>query len=234
MAAGPRTDVFGDVSAACEALARRSPALHAALDRIGAPHIRRRPAGFGGLARIIIEQQVSVPSAQAILARFAAAVGDPAEALAVRRLGVDGLRDLGISRPKARYIHDLADETAGGALDFSVLAGCSNDDGMAVLQRVRGVGPWSAAIYLLFCEGRVDIWPSRDVALRAAFFAAQDEALCPGGAAGAAPEAGPLPAGPSAAQAQLDDHAASFAPYRGVAAHILWTYYARLRGRTPI
>ena len=77
------------------------------------------------------------------------------------------------------------------------------------------MGPWTASIYLLFCEGRVDIWPPKDVALKAAYNAAK-------------------PRKPLLDQHVLDERAARWRPYRGLAAHILWTYYAHLRGRVPI
>ncbi|MEX0643820.1 MAG: hypothetical protein WD076_00800 [Parvularculaceae bacterium] len=207
-------DPFGDVSKSCAALARRDGALKAAVKAIGKPHIRRRPGGFEGLFRIIVEQQVSVPSAQAIWARCAAAFDEltPAEAIAA---GVDGLRAQGLSTPKARYVLSLAESIACGAIDLGVLARASDGDAAETLQSVKGVGPWTAAIYLLFCEGRVDIWPPGDVALQHAY----------GMAAGF---------GGKIAGRDLDEKALDWSPYRGVAAHVLWTYYAHLRGRKPI
>ena len=207
-----KIDVFDDVSAAGRALARRNKALRHALKTIGAPHIRRRNDGFEGLFRIIVEQQVSVPSAQAIWARCEAAV-DVSRHRAVARLGVDGLRGLGLTGPKARYVAGLAQTLEEGAFDFAALNALDDMAAMARLIELKGVGPWSAAIYLLFCEGRIDIWPTRDVALKHAY----------GAAAGAPVE-----------QAALDAAAGEWAPYRGVAAHILWTYYAHIRGRVPI
>jgi DNA-3-methyladenine glycosylase II len=208
-----RIDVFDDVARPCAALARRDPALKAALAAIGRPHIRRRPGGFEGLFRIIVEQQVSVPSAQAIWGRCAARFA-PMNAAAVAAAGEDGLRALGLSGPKARYVIALAETVACGALDFADL-GPDGASAQRALETIRGVGPWTAAIYLLFCEGRVDIWPPGDVALQHAHGAAS-------GRSGKTP-------GP-----ELDARAETWSPYRGVAAHILWTYYAHLRGRRPI
>ncbi|GAB4524092.1 MAG: DNA-3-methyladenine glycosylase [Amphiplicatus sp.] len=207
-------DPFGDVARPCRALARRDAALKTALDAIGAPHIRRRPGGFEGLFRIIVEQQVSVPSAQAIWRRCRAAF-DPPTPEAVAAAGVAQLRALGLSGPKARYVALLAEEIAAGAFDPAALAGADDAAAAAALQARRGIGPWTAAIYLLFCEGRVDVWPPGDVALQYAYGAA---AGLEGKIDGAA----------------LDARAAGWAPWRGLAAHILWTYYARLRGRRPI
>ncbi|MEQ1929917.1 MAG: DNA-3-methyladenine glycosylase 2 family protein [Parvularculaceae bacterium] len=208
-----RIDVFDDVSGPCAALALRDRALKTALDAIGKPHIRRRDGGFAGLFRIIVEQQVSVPSAQAIWARCQARF-DPLEPAFIVETGEAALRAAGLSTPKARYVFALASSLASGA--FS-LATPDLDDAAAseALQSVKGVGPWTAAIYLLFCEGRPDVWPPGDVALQYAYAAAQGRE-------------GKIDA------AKLDAKAAKWGPWRGLAAHILWTYYAHLKGRTPI
>ena len=207
-----KLDVFGDVSSACRSLSRKHPALRNAVKTIGAPHIRRRPAGFQALFRIIVEQQVSVPSAQTILKRLEASV-DMSDATAVSAIGAEELRALGLSTPKARYVVGLAQGVCAGEVCFDTVARLDDDAAAERLQAIRGVGPWTAAIYLLFCEGRSNIWPVRDVALRAAF----NEA-----------------AGADLSQAELDELAQYWSPHKGVAAHILWTYYAHIRGRKPI
>ncbi|MFZ5617903.1 MAG: DNA-3-methyladenine glycosylase family protein [Pseudomonadota bacterium] len=205
-------DVFSDVGAPARALGRKDPALKQAHKAIGKPHIRRRDGGFEGLFRIIVEQQVSVPSAQAIWKRCRDNV-DCASPGAVAELGEEGLKRLGLSTPKARYILGIAEAIGAGVVDFAALSGLADEDAMASLVALKGVGPWTASIYLLFCEGRVDIWPPNDVALKHAY-----------SAAGGAP----------IEQKDLDQLAAGWTPWRGVAAHILWTYYAHLRGRAPI
>ena len=209
-----RLDVFGDTTSACEALAKKDKCLARALAVIGHPHIRRRPGGFEALFRIIIEQQVSVASAQAIFARCRKGI-DPFSPARVIELGEEGLRPFGLSRPKIRYVTALAERVIANDLDLDGLPDLSDDDASAVLQSIKGIGPWTAAIYLLFCEGRVDIWPAGDVALLGAYRAARLR--------------GPMPE-----MQQFDERAARWAPWRGVAAHILWTYYANIRGRTPI
>ena len=209
-----RLDVFGDVSSACASLAKKDTALARALAAIGAPHIRRRPGGFDGLFRIIVEQQVSVASAQAIWARCHKGL-NPMSARAALDQGEDGLRAFGLSGPKARYVVALAEAIDQGDLDLKVIAALNNEAASQALQEVKGIGPWTAAIYLLFCEGRIDIWPSGDVALLGAYRAARRR--------------GPMPA-----MRGFDEKAQKWRPYRGLAAHILWTYYAHIRGRTPI
>lgn len=209
-----RLNVFGDTSAACAALAKKDASLARALAAIDRPNIRRRPGGFEALFRIIVEQQVSVASAQAIWGRCEAGMKTLSPRAALRQ-GEDGLRGFGLSRPKARYVAALAQAFEEGVIAPEVLAKLSDEEASAALQTVKGVGPWTAAIYLLFCEGRVDIWPPGDVALLGAYKAARLR--------------GPLPE-----MKKFDARAAKWTPYRGVAAHILWTYYAHIRGRTPI
>ncbi|HXI88016.1 MAG TPA: hypothetical protein VNH64_11190 [Parvularculaceae bacterium] len=207
-------DAFGDVSKPCRALARRDAALRSALKAIGAPHIRRRPGGFEGLFRIIVEQQVSVSSAQAIWKRCGEAF-ETIDAASALTIGEGGLKGLGLSGPKARYVVALAEAIEEGSIDLAALSGADDEDAREALVALKGIGPWTASIYLLFCEGRVDIWPPGDVALQTAYGAA---AGLPRRVEGRA----------------LDEKAQDWAPWRGLAAHILWTYYAHLRGRTPI
>ncbi len=210
----PRLDVFGDTAGACRALARRDAALARALDAIERPHIRRRPGGFEALFRIIVEQQVSVASAQAIWKRCREGLDELTPHAALHQ-GADGLRRLGLSGPKARYVTALADDIEAGRLDVAALSRLDDAAALRELQQVKGIGPWTAAIYLLFCEGRVDIWPPGDVALLGAYHAARLR-------------------GPHLEMKQFDARAMKWAPFRGLAAHILWTYYAHIRGRAPI
>ncbi len=207
-------DVFGDVSKACDELSARDKALARAIETIGAPHIRRRPGGFAGLFRIIVEQQVSVASAQAIWGRCQQGldVVTPAEAL---KQGEAGLKTFGLSGPKARYVMCLAEAIDSGAVDLENLPDLDDANASVTLQSIKGVGPWTAAIYLLFCEGRVDIWPPGDVALLGAYKVARRYGRKP-------------------VMKELDGKSSNWSPWRGVAAHTLWTYYAHIRNRTPI
>ena len=212
-------DVFGDVAGACQSLANKDPVLAHALDAIGEPYVRRRPDGFEALFRIIVEQQVSVPSAQAIWARCRHQI-KPLTPQSALEAGETGLRACGLSGPKIRYVLALAEATNKGAFDPAAIRSLDDEAAASALQSLKGVGPWTAAIYLLFCEGRVDIWPPGDVALLTAFRTARENA---GKAKSRVPD-----------MASLDRRSAKWRPYRGLAAHILWTYYAHLRGRTPI
>ncbi|MEM9168757.1 MAG: DNA-3-methyladenine glycosylase 2 family protein [Pseudomonadota bacterium] len=216
--AGPRAaavfDVFGDTAAGCAALRAREPVLARALDVIGAPTVRRREGGYAGLFRIVVEQQVSVASANVTLARCRGGLGAITAGTALAA-GEEGLRALGLSGPKACYAVGLARAADAGALDFAALASLSNDDASGALQAHKGVGPWTAAIYLLFCEGRVDLWPPRDVALKAAYNAVRGRSR-------------------ALDQDAVDARSTRWAPYRGLAAHILWTYFAHERDRKRV
>ena len=133
----------------------------------------------------------------------------------IAKISEQALRDVGFSGPKIRYVQGAAASVLSGTLDLASLSSMSNDDAAEHLIMVKGVGPWTAAIYLLFCEGRLDIWPRGDVALRVAWMAASGTAQKP-------------------VMAEFDQHCEGWAPWRGMAAHILWTYYAHIRGRKPI
>ncbi len=200
---------------ACAGLSKISNALAVASKAIGhKPHIRRRPGGYEGLFRIIIAQQVSVPSAQAIQARCDARL-PKLDAKIVSHMSEEELRSCGLSGPKIRYLQASANAILDGSLQLQNLSSLDDVEASAYLCRVKGIGPWTAAIYLLFCEGRMDIWPRGDVALLAAYAAASGFSTKP-------------------AMKDFDALAEKWLPWRGMAAHILWTYYAYLRGREPI
>lgn len=191
------------------------PALKHALSAIGEPVVRRRPGGLKGLVRIIVQQQLSVASAQSILARCNAAfdLGDGAALLCA---DPEDLRACGLSRPKVRYIQAIAQAEADGDVCFRRLKKLPDHEALEMLTAIKGIGPWTAAIYLLFCEGRMSIWPPKDVALLAAYTHAAGLQERP------------------AMQVFDEMAAAQFAPKPGLAAHILWTYYGHIKNRTPV
>lgn len=196
-------------------LSRADPALAVALKAIGEPVIRRRDGGLKGLARIIIQQQLSVASAQSILKRCQQTfeLGD-AETLI--EMTEDELRACGLSRPKIRYLKEAALACREGRLDFTQIKAAPDTQALDHLLAIKGVGPWSAAIYLLFCEGRLSVWPPKDVALLAAYTHAAGLETRP-----------PMTA--------FDDLAsATFQPAPGLAAHVLWTYYGHIKNRAPV
>jgi len=148
-----------------DAVAAREPRVAAALARVGYPEPRLRDRGYKTLLRTILGQQVSFKAADAIWRKLEAAVGDVDDPAALLALSGEALRGVGLSRQKMAYARSLAADTASGALDFDALP-ADDEDAIGLLTRVKGIGRWSAEIYLLFAEGRPDIWPAGDLAVQ--------------------------------------------------------------------
>lgn len=148
-----------------DALAIREPAFAAALERVGYPPPRIRERGYATLLRTILGQQVSVASADAVWRKLATLVGDPGDPASIAAADEDTLRAAGLSRQKAAYARSLAEEVTSGRLPLDALPE-EDEAAIAALTRVKGIGRWSAEIYLLFAEGRADIWPAGDLAVQ--------------------------------------------------------------------
>jgi DNA-3-methyladenine glycosylase II len=154
------------LNASLDALAAREPAFAAGLARAGYPEPRLRERGYETLLRTIIGQQVSVAAAQSIWNKLAVAVGDLTDPVVVAAASDEALRGAGLSRQKVSYARSLADEVTSGRLDLANLP-ADDEEAIAALVRVNGIGRWSAEIYLLFAEGRGDMWPAGDLAVQA-------------------------------------------------------------------
>lgn len=154
-----------ELNAGVDALVALEPAFAAALARVGYPAPRIRARGYATLLRTIVGQQVSVKAADAVWRKLEAAVGDPSDPRAVAAASDEDLRACGFSRQKIGYARSLAEEVTSGRLNLEHLP---EDDEAAVanLVRVKGIGRWSAEIYLLFAEGRGDVWPAGDLAVQ--------------------------------------------------------------------
>lgn len=150
---------------AMSALAASEPAFARALDHAGHPAPRIRERGHVTLLRTILGQQVSVASADAIWRRLAAALGEDMPVAAIAAASDETLRAAGLSRQKAGYVRSLGEEIASGRLALENLP-ADDEAAIAALVRVKGIGRWSAEIYLLFAEGRADIWPAGDLAVQ--------------------------------------------------------------------
>jgi DNA-3-methyladenine glycosylase II len=174
----------------------------------GALPLRRRAAGFGGLARIIVGQQLSVASANAIWTKFEAAFPEMT-ADVVLRARAPRFRKAGMSAPKIKSLRAIAAAVRDG-LDLGALAHAPAEEAHARLTAIHGVGPWTADIYLLFCLGHPDIFPVGDLALRNAV----------GDAFGLDGPVMPAP---------LAEIAAKWSPWRSVAATLFWAYYGARR-----
>ena len=153
------------IRAGLDALAAIEPAFAAAIVRVGYPGPRLRDRGYATLLRTIIGQQVSVKAADAVWTKLDAILGDATDPARVVAATDEQLRAAGLSRQKAGYARSLADEVMSGRLPLDALPD-DDEEAIAALVRVKGIGRWSAEIYLLFAEGRPDVWPAGDLAVQ--------------------------------------------------------------------
>ena len=153
------------LKASLDALAEREPKIASALAAVGYPEPRISEPGYQTLLRAIVGQQVSVASAASMWSKLTALVGDPPDPEALLAASDETLRAAGLSRQKASYARSLAEEVVSGRLDFERLP---EDDEAAIaeLVQVKGIGRWTAEVYLLFAEGRADVWPAGDLAVQ--------------------------------------------------------------------
>jgi DNA-3-methyladenine glycosylase II len=200
-----------DIAAGVEYLACACPAMAAAYAAAGAPPLRRWSAGFDGVVGIVTGQQLSIASAAAILTRLSATVV-PLDAATLLATSEADLRAAGLSTAKIATVRALAEAVACGDLDFDALQRASAEDVRAGLTAIRGIGPWTADIYLLFCRGDRDAFAPGDLALQIGV-----ERLMA------------LPERPVAAE--LAAIAERWRPWRGVAARLIWAYYGHLKAQ---
>ena len=175
---------------------------------------RIRQRGFAGLLKLMVEQQVSLASAAAIWARVEAGLGEVSPAAVLAREDVD-LQGFGLSRPKVRYARAIAEAHVSGLCDFDGLRQMGDDEAAAALMSIKGIGRWTAETYLMFCEGRLDVFPGGDVALQEAMRWADRAEIRPN-------------------EKQAYARAEVWKPYRAVAAHLLWRCYGAVKkGEIP-
>ena len=148
-----------------EALGRIEPAFARVIDVHGVPEPRSSEPGAHTLLRTIVGQQVSVAAARSMWAKLEAAYGAPPDLRAILKATDEELRLAGISRQKAGYARSLAQLVLSGELDLGSLP-TDDEEAIALLTRIKGIGRWSAEIYLLFAEGRSDVWPAGDLAVQ--------------------------------------------------------------------
>ena len=150
---------------ALDELAQREPAFAAALARTGYPEPRIRERGYATLLRTIIGQQVSTKAAESVWRKLEGIVGVLTDPNNIARANDEQLREAGLSRQKASYARSLAEEVTSGRLDLDNLP-VDDEEAIAALVSIKGIGRWSAEVYLLFAEGRTDIWPAGDLAVQ--------------------------------------------------------------------
>jgi DNA-3-methyladenine glycosylase II len=193
------------------ALRRLDPVMDRIVGGGAEPPLRKREPGLAGLVSIIVSQQLSTSSAAAIWKRLQAAL----PALIAHDLATatdETLRGAGLSAPKIRTLRAIGEALEAGTLPIDRLHELGADEAHALMTAVRGIGPWTADIYLLFCLGHPDAFPAGDLAL-------QEAARIAYGLEGR-----PSPAA-------LTDLAERWRPWRGVAAKVLWAFYAQVKSR---
>lgn len=206
-----RIDSTEDIADGLAALARRDARLARAISVAGPVPLRRKAPGYAALAEIVLSQMVSKASAAALWRRLEEEAGEISPP-AVLALSPDALRAAGLSRAKAETLQRVAAAVLAGELDLDHLCVLDAEAAIGQMTAIRGIGPWTAEVYLLFCAGHPDILPSGDVALQSAAAHVMGLDARPGAKA-------------------LSALAESWSPWRGVAARLLWAYYAEIMRR---
>lgn len=181
------------------------------LEDHGTPPLWARQPGFVTLLRIILEQQVSLTSAAAMFGRLTTNI-EPLTPVTVLEAGAPFLRSFGVTRQKATYFVNVARAIQSGELDLDKVGSSDDETAIEQLTSVKGIGPWTAKIYLLMALGRPDVWPVGDIAL-----------------ATAAKNLKCLEQRPT--QPELSEMAKAWRPYRATAARLLWHYYLNSPGK---
>lgn len=197
------------LAAAARALAGRDELLRSIYEKHGDPPLWRRDTGFPTLVHIILEQQVSLRSGNAMFDRLTKSI-DPFLPEKVFELGEPFLRSLGVTRQKAHYLVQLSSSVIKEELNFRKLGFMGDADARLTLMRIKGIGAWSADVYLLMAMRRADVWPAGDLALGVAIQELQG-----------------LPERPTPSDLEL--LAERWRPHRAVAARMLWQHYLARR-----
>ena len=188
-----------------DALGLIEPAFARAVAQAGYPEPRIRDRGYVTLLRTIVGQQISFKAADAVWKKVETTVGDIEKPVAMMALADEDLRAAGLSRQKIGYCRSLAELVAGGTLDLHNLP-IDDEEAIAALTMIKGIGRWSAEIYLLFAEGRPDIWPAGDLAVQEDVGRLLGHDVRPG-------------------EKLVRELAEGWRPYRGAAAIFAWHHY---------
>jgi DNA-3-methyladenine glycosylase II len=209
-----RIETEVDLESGIARLLERDPRLKDVFAIAGRPSLRKRAGGFHGLARIVVSQQVSVASAAAIWKRVEAAF-DPFHHDTVLKARTPKFQRAGLSRPKIKTFRTVARAVRDRQLDLEALHNMPADEAHAALTSVKGIGPWTADIYLLFCIGHADAWPAGDLALQ--------EAIKLSFKLRKRPDA-----------KRMQKLAENWRPLRGIAAYLFWAYYHAVKQRDAV
>ena len=206
-----RIDTDSHIAEGLDALVAADTRLAAVRAFAGDVPLRRTQPGFASLASVIVSQQVSRASADAIFGRLVERVA-PLTPAALLAAGEEPLIAAGLSRAKQRALVAVAQAARDGLLDLDALCALEAGEAISQMTAIPGVGPWTAEVYLLISAGHPDVFPARDVALQAAVAHAFGLAARPDARA-------------------LAGMAESWTPFRAVAARLFWAYYREMKGR---
>ena len=205
----PTAPTADHILTARQALVAADPLLARVVEAVQPFEWRLRTGGFEGLFRMIVEQQVSVAAAASIWRRVVEGLGEVTPEAVLAR-PIEELRTFGLSGQKARYGHEIARAHVEGHIDFDHLEQLDDAEAIAALTAIKGVGLWTAETFLMFCEGRTDVFPGGDVALQEAMRWADGIEIRP-------------------TQKQAYARAEVWRPHRSVAAHLLWSWYGAVK-----
>ncbi|KAA3515750.1 DNA-3-methyladenine glycosylase 2 family protein [Agrobacterium rosae] len=203
-----------DIDQGLAALVVIDPRLKAIAQKAGPLPLRLSPPGFAGLAHIIVSQVVSRASADAIWRKMEDGIGEVTAQNYLAGTAIDQ-PNFGLSRAKAKTLNGVATAVIEDRLNFDALDAMGEEQAFRELTSLGGIGPWTAQVYLMFCGGHADIFPSGDVALQAAVAHALEMEVRP-------------------TQKILDRIASEWSPWRSVAARLFWAYYASTMRRDAL
>jgi DNA-3-methyladenine glycosylase II len=198
-----------DIDRGMRSLLRRDPTLRPVAQIAGEVPLRLSSPDFAGLAGIVVAQQVSKASADAIYRRLCTSM-DRLDAQSILAVDAEVLLRCGLSRPKLATLRAIAQAIDAGDLDFGTLGRLAPDEAVRRMTAIRGIGTWTAEVYLLFCIGHADILPAGDMALQEAARVAFNLEQRP-------------------RDRELRAISQKWSPWRGVASRLLWAYYAAIR-----
>ncbi|MDH3666772.1 MAG: DNA-3-methyladenine glycosylase 2 family protein [Paracoccaceae bacterium] len=198
-----------DILEGCAWLVQAEPRFEPALAATGTPPLRRRAGGFGALLHTICAQQLSVAAADSVWRKLCAAGAD--DPLILGAMSEEDLRGCGLSRPKVRYARALIE----AGIDYDALVSLPEDEAIAALTSVKGIGVWTAEIYLMFSIGRADVFAPGDLALQESARLIFDLTTRPD-------------------EKDLRSMSLDWSPWRGVAARLMWAYYRHAKNREGI
>jgi DNA-3-methyladenine glycosylase II len=184
-------------------LKKSDPVLCAIIERVGPYRMKQSSPEFASLAEAIVYQQLHGKAAETIYKRFVAAAGEPLTPEGVLKLSDEQLRSVGMSKQKSAYLKDLAAKTASGVLDFSKLHEMPDNEVIKHLTQVKGIGLWTAQIFLMFSLQRPDVLPTGDYGVQAAMKRHYRKRKMP-------------------KPKDMEKIARAWAPYRSVACWYLW------------